>query len=177
VKSPLRFSIFTFAFFSLSLFLLPIPPAAMADAISVQISNSALTIVSGGTVTFDGTVTNASGSDLNASDFFFNFFAFDPTAVNPTQDLGVATDFPIPNTSTSPVVALFDISLGAAAPGSTFSVEFQLEDINGDQSSTQTVTVSVPGSTPVAEPATSVLLLASFCALAAILVKFRTFLS
>lgn len=176
VESPLRYRIFTVAFFLLSLFLLTFLPAAMADAISVQISDSALTTTSGGTVTFDGTVNNASGSDLNASNFFFNFFGFDPTAVNPTQDLGVATDFLIPNSSTSLDVALFDISLGPAAPGSTFPVEFQLEDINGDQSGTQTVTVSVLGSTPIPEPPTAVLILASFCAIAAMLVKFRTIL-
>jgi hypothetical protein len=173
VESPLRHWIFTVAFFSLSLFLLTFPPAAMADAISVQISNSDLTTASGGTVTFDGTVTNASGSDLNASDFFLNFFEFDPL-VTPTQDLGVATDFLIPNNSTSPEVALFDISLGGATPGSNFSGKFQLEDSLGDQSVTQIVTVSVLGSTPLSEPPTAVLLLASFCAIAALLVKFRT---
>lgn len=175
MESPLRHRLFTVAFFSLSLFLLTFPREAMADAISVQISNSALATASGGTVTFDGTVTNSSGFDLNASDLFFNFFEFDPL-ITPTQDLGVVTDFLIPNNSTSPEVALFHISLGGAAPGSNFPAKFQLEDTLGDQSVTKTVTVSVLGSTPISEPPTCVLLLASFCAIAAMLVKFRTIL-
>jgi hypothetical protein len=173
VQSPLRHRNFIFAFVSLSFFLLTLCAIAVADPISVQLSNSTLNVSSGGTVTFDGTVSNASGADLNASNFFFNFFAFDPTAVTPVQDLGVATDFLISNNSTSLDVALFDVSLAPEPPGSSFSVEFQLEDINGDQSATQTVTLLVPGISTIPEPATSVLLLAAFCAFAAIVVKRR----
>src|SRR5271166_6041944 len=74
---------------------------ALADAISFHPSNTVLDTTSGGRVTFDGTVTNNSGGDLNASDFFFNFSGYDPTSVNPNQDLGFP-DFLIPIGTTSP---------------------------------------------------------------------------
>jgi hypothetical protein len=137
-------------------------PAARADSspISFTLDSAALTTTSGGTVTFDGTVTNNSGFDLTATDFFFNFSGYDPTLVLPNQDLGVI-DFPtIPNGTTSPSEALFDVTLGAAAPGSTFPINVQLQDdtITNDLSAIETVTVSVPAVTPVPEPS-SVLLL------------------
>jgi hypothetical protein len=134
--------------------------ATKADGISFAVSNPSLTTTSGGTVTFDGTVTNDSGGDLNASDFFFNFFGYDFTSVNPIQDLGVVTDFLIPNGTTSSSVALFDVTLGSVAPGSSFPVEVQLEDINNDLSAVQTVTVSVPGLVETPEPSTLGLLAA-----------------
>lgn len=132
--------------------------AAKADDISFAVSNPSLTTTSGGTVTFDGTVTNDSGVDLNASDFFFNFFGYDFTSVTPIQDLGVVTDFVITNDASSSEVALFDVTLGSVPLGSSFSVEVQLEDINNDLSAVQTVTVSVPGLMAIPEPATLLLL-------------------
>jgi hypothetical protein len=139
--------------------LLALAGSAKADGISFQLASSQLTTTGGGTVTFDGTVTNDSGGDLNASDFFFNFFGYDPTSVMPpNQDLGVSTDFPIRNGTTSIAVALFDVTLDSVPQGSTFPIEVQLEDINNDLSAVQTVTVSVPGVMAIPEPATLLLL-------------------
>jgi hypothetical protein len=118
---------------------------ADGGSVSFQVSNTSLATTSGGTVTFDGTVTNDSGGDLHTSDFFFNFFGYDFTSVTPLQDLGVSTDFLIPNGATSVTVALFDVTLGMVPAGSNFPIEVVLQDVNNDLSATQTVTVSVPG--------------------------------
>ncbi len=123
-----------------------------ASTISFSVTDNTLATAAGGTVTFTGTVTNDSGGSLNASDFFFNFFGFDASSVTPVQDLGIVTDFSIPNGSTSGTVSLFDVALSLTLAGSSFPVQVQLEDANGDLSSTQTVTVNVSGvqSTPEA---------------------------
>lgn len=139
--------------------LLYAPRPVCADPISFNLSSSTLTTTSGGTVTFDGTVTNDSGTDFNASDFFFNFSGYDFISVSPDQDLGVGTDFVIPSGTTSATVALFDVRLGNVPAGSSFPIQVQLEDFNSDLSSTQTVTVSAPaGVTGVPEPLVSWLL-------------------
>src|SRR5690349_20713954 len=93
--------------------------------ISFQLVPTSLDTSSGGTVTFEGTVTNNSAQDLAATDFFFNFPSFDVTSVFPTQDFGINGDSAsllLPNGSTSPSVALFDITLGPVAPGSSFTI-------------------------------------------------------
>ena len=96
------------------------------------------------------------------SDFFFNFFGFDPVSVNPIQDLGVLTNFLISSGSTSTLTPLFDVTLNTVPTGSIFPIEVQLEDINSDFSEIVTVNVSVPdGSgtgTTVPEPASFLLL-------------------
>ena len=144
-------------------------PSVWGDGISFQISSSSLSTSSGGTVTFEGTITNDSGGDLNASDFFFNFFGFDPTAVTPNQDVGAVVDFSIPNGTTSALVALFDVTLGSVPNGSTFPIEVQLEDINLDLSASQTVTVTTGGTPPppMPEPSTLILLAGALAMLAA----------
>ena len=108
-------------------------------------------ITSGGTVVFEGTVTNDSGANLAASDFFFNFFGFN-RAVTPTQLLGTP-DFALPNGSTSAAVDLFSVTVGAAPNGAKFTIEVSLEDVNSDLSSSQTVSVTVSGTAVVPEPA------------------------
>jgi len=138
-----------------SVFLLMLASRVQAASISFQLSSTALTAPSGGTVTFDGTVTNNSGTDLKARDFFFNFFGYDPTSVTPIQDLGVSTDFPIGNGTTSAEVALFDVTLGLVPAGSSFPIQIQLEDAQGDLSAIQTATVSA---SPIPEPGTVPLL-------------------
>jgi hypothetical protein len=141
-------------------------PSALADGISFQLSSPSLSTSSGGTVTFTGTITNGSGGDLNANDFLFNFFGFDPTSVSPIQDLGVATSFVIPNGRTSSVTALFDVTLGSVATGSTFPIDVQLEDINFDLSATRTVTVSTSG-TVIPEPGVLLLVVIGLAAFSA----------
>ena len=131
---------------------------ARAGTISFTVSNMELAGSPGGTVTFDGTVTNDSGAALNASDSFFNFFGFDPTSVTPIQDLGITKDFLISNGGTSALVALFDVQFSASPSASSFPIQVQLEDINSDLSATQTVTVSLSGAHTTPEPSTILLL-------------------
>ncbi len=134
---------------------------ARAGTISFTVLNTELAGPPGGTVTFDGTVTNDSGAALNASDFFFNFFGFDPTSLTPIQDLGITKDFPILNGETSANVALFDVQFSASPSASSFPIQVQLEDINSDLTATQTVTVSLSGAHTTPEPSTILLLKAS----------------
>jgi PEP-CTERM motif len=132
-------------------------PIALAGDISFSLSSATLTASAGGTVSFDGTISNDSGGNLKASDFFFNFNGYDFSSVTPNQQLGVLSDFLIPNGSTSSVVELFDVTLGKVAAGSRFPIQVQLEDSNGDLSAVESVTVSAAGSgtpTPTPEPCT-----------------------
>jgi hypothetical protein len=122
-----------------------------ADVISFEPVATTFSASSGETVTVDGTVTNNSGQDLHASDFFFNFFGFDPSVITPVQDLGISTDFLIPNGTTSGQVSLFDLELGAALPGSSFPISVQLENSLSDLSRVETFTVSLTA-TAVPEP-------------------------
>ena len=136
-----------------------------ADGISFQLTATTVSAASNGTAMFTGSVTNSSGVDLNATDFFFNFFNYDPTVVTPNQLLGTSTDFSIGNGTTSSILDLFNVQLGTVSAGSTVSIDVQLEDANGDLSAIETVDVTVPGvssggggGTPTPEPATLVLL-------------------
>lgn len=122
-------------------------PHARADGISFQLTATTLTAASSGTATFTGAVTNSSGADLNATDFFFNFFNYDPTSVAPNQLLGTSLDFSIGNGTTTSVLDLFNVQLGTASAGSTFLIDVQLQDANGDLSAIETVDVTVPGGT------------------------------
>jgi hypothetical protein len=137
--------------FSVILFvLITAPLPAHAELISFSLSDTTLDSTAGGNVVFDGTITNDSGADLNASDFFFNFSAYDFTSVFPNQDLGVSSDFLIPNGMTSSIVALFDVTVAGGATGPSFPIQVQLEDVNNDLSAIQTVTVSLPSGTAAA---------------------------
>ena len=59
-----------------------------------------------------------------------------------TQLLGVP-DFTIPNGSTSPIVELFDFTLGPGAPPGTYSADVVLQDFFGDTSNVAAITEQV----------------------------------
>jgi hypothetical protein len=127
-------------------------PAVRADGISVQLTNTSHTLGAGSSVSFTGTVTNNSGSDLNASDFFFNFGSFDQNFITPTQSLGTV-DFLIPNNSTSSVMDLFSIALASGTPpGQTLPFQFSVLDVFGDQSIEYTGAVQSSGIVATPEP-------------------------
>jgi hypothetical protein len=129
---------------SVSFLLLAATPSR-ADGISFQVTAATLTAASNGTATFTGAITNSSGADLNATDFFFNFLNFDPTSVTPNQLLGTSTDFSIGDGTTTSILDLFNVQLGSVSAGSTFLIDVQLQDANGDLSAVETVDVNVSG--------------------------------
>lgn len=107
------------------------------------------------TYLFTGTVTNGTGIDALASELFFDFTGFDASVVRPTQLLG-SPDFSIPTGTSSPVIEVFNLSLGpSAVPGQTYSMDVLLQDAAGNLSDTVTVSVHV-----VPEPSAALLLLA-----------------
>jgi hypothetical protein len=117
---------------------------------------------SGQTVVFMGTVSNDTGSDLTATDLFFSFFAFNPD-LTVNQLLG-ATDFSIPNDTTTSIVDLFSVSLGSGMQPGSFPVNFVLQDINGNLSVIGEV--SVVNGALVPEPSSLLLLGVGLSALA-----------
>jgi PASTA domain len=82
--------------------------------------------------------------EQNATNLFFNFFDFSAESVTPSQDLGIMSNFVIPNGTISAVVNLFEVQVGSVPAGSSFQIQVQLEDANSDLSATQTVLVSTP---------------------------------
>lgn len=145
---------------------------ALADSISLQITNPSQTITSGATVVFMGTITNNTGIDLTASDFFFNFLNFNPVLV-PNQLLG-APDFVILNNTTSASIDLFEVSTGTLSQDMPLSVDLTLEDIFNDVSAKQTITLGPSGGGKIPEPSTVVLLGAGAAIVAALRRKNRS---
>jgi len=169
MRAPLDWRRFFLSLCGILGFLFLTVSPSKADGISFQLTAATLTVASGGNATFTGTITNGSGADLNATDVFFNFFNYDPTSVTPDQLLGTSTDFSIGNGTTTSILNLFNLQLGTVSSGSTFSIDVQLEDVNGDFSTIETVDVAVSGGsagggggggggTPIPEPASLVLL-------------------
>lgn len=118
----------------------------------------------GDVITFGGTITNNSGLDLSSTDFFLNFSGFDPVNVTLDQVLGL-TVFTIPNGTTTPVVDLFTFTLGPSAGPGAYPADVVLEDVLGELSSTQTVTVTIvpePGPLSLLAGGLPVLLLGVF---------------
>jgi hypothetical protein len=128
-----------------------------AAAIDLTIQSPNQIGFAGDSITFQGTITNNSGFDLDTTDFFLNFFGYDPVNVTLNQLLG-ETIFTIPNGTTSPVTDLFTFGLATTAGPGTYPSQVVLQDDIGDVSGTDTVTVTIP--TP--EPGTLELVAAGF---------------
>jgi hypothetical protein len=146
--------------FAAALSLSNMAPLAMADSLSLEISNPNQFGSPGGVETFQGTITNNTGLSLNSTDLFLNFSGYDPLQVTLDQLLG-SSSFSIPNGATSNVVDLFTFGLAStAAVPATYPAQLVLEDFAGDLSLAQTVTVStVPEPASVELIGTVVLLL------------------
>jgi hypothetical protein len=142
-------------FYCVSLLLLAFtsPVRSLADSLTVNVANSSVNAGAGETVTFVGTVSNATGANLSASDLFFDFFGFDPNLIV-NQLLGTS-DFLIPDGTTTVTVDLFNVTLPNNLGGSVFPVNFVLQDAFGNSSAVGSVAVS-----PIAasEPSTESLI-------------------
>jgi hypothetical protein len=128
-------------------------PARAAPLLSLSIDQPVRSANPGSTVAFFGTVTNNTGTDLDAAaDLFLNFSSFDPTALSFTQVLG-NPDFSLPNGATSPDVELFDalVDPSATPAGSPYLADVTVSDTNGDVSDAVTISIFVPepGSLPL----------------------------
>src|SRR5271166_2906118 len=109
--------------------LLSAATASNAAPIDFTLDVNTLTTAAGGTATFFGTITNDSGVNFNASDFFFNFSGYDASSITPSQDLAVVgPDFSIANGTTTSSVDLFSVSLAAVPTGTSFPFQVQLQD-------------------------------------------------
>ncbi len=102
----------------------------------------------GDSVTFQGTITNNSGSTLDSTDLFFNFSGFDASNVTLTQILG-NTAFSIPNGATTTVTDLFSFDLSPLASPGYYPADVTIQDINGDVSAIQTVSITTPEPTSI----------------------------
>ena len=116
---------------------------AAAAPLSLSIINPDRIGVPGGSEIFAGTITNNTGSDLNASDLFLNFAGYDAANVSLTQLLGLP-DFVIADASTSAIADLFRFDLAASTPPATYYADVVVEDINNNFSDPVTVSVTVP---------------------------------
>ena len=116
--------------------------ALRAAPIDISILNPIRTGSAGDVITFQGTITNNSGVDLDSTEMFLDFFGYDPVNVTLDQLLGDTT-FTIPNGTTSPLEDLFTFSLAPTAGAGTYPAQVVLEDAVGDISDTYTVEVTV----------------------------------
>ena len=112
------------------------------------------------TYVFSGTITNAFATPRNASDLFFDFSGFDPAVLTPSQLFGLI-DFVIPAGTTTAVLDLFELHVGAATFGSTYFADVTLQDVFGLFSPPLTVSITV-----LPEPSTAWLALIAIAALA-----------
>jgi hypothetical protein len=139
---------------ALAMLAIALSGTAFADSITVNLTNLSMSTVPGGSVTFDGSITNDTGFSLSSADLFFNFFNFDPGSISPTQLLG-SVDFTIGNGATSGVIDLFSVMVADGVPlGSTFPMDLTLEDINNDASGPITVETGTGHGTVTPEPGT-----------------------
>ena len=137
-----------------SVLLIALSGTVFADSISFSLTSLSMSTGPGGTVVFNGSITNNTGASLSSADLFLNFFNFDSGSVNPTQLLG-SVDFTIGNGKTTGVVDLFSVTVASgAALGLTFPIDLNLQDINNDVSGTKTVKVSTGSVGVVPEPST-----------------------
>lgn len=112
-----------------------------------QLSPAALP---GGTLDFSGVITNQTGSALSSTDFFFNFFNYDPSDLTPVQILGM-TDFTLPNNTFSADTALFSLAVSPGIAAGPQPLGVTLEDVNGDISNEVDINAGVGNVAPAPE--------------------------
>ena len=127
--------------------------SALAVPLTLNVLDPDRTGPAGATYSFTGSITNNTGSALNASDLFLDFNGFDFGSVSLSQLLGTP-DFVIAAGTTSAVVSLFDFTLAPdGMAGVRYVADVGVSDAIGDLS--DSVTVSV---TAIPEPTTTALM-------------------
>jgi type 1 fimbria pilin len=124
----------------------------------LSIDSTSITSVAGGTVLFTGTITNETGTALNATDLFLNFSGFDPLSLESITQLLGSPDFTLGNMATSSSVDLFEVQIAQGILPGAYPVDVSLQDINNDVSNGVLVSVSITSSTATPEPQVLLLL-------------------
>lgn len=140
-----------------------------AVPVSFTVDPVTSTILAGSELTFTGVITNQSGQSLSSSDFFLNFFNYDPAGLNTVQILG-ATSFTLPNNTFSAHTALFSVQFSPALSSGMQFLSLTLGDFSGNLSDQVDLALNV-GAAPVVsvpEPSSLLLLAAGLLAVAGV---------
>ena len=112
---------------------------AKAGFLAVTPSVSMASLDVGQRYTVVGKVSNVTGIDLRTTDVSLSFSGFPFLALEVDQVLG-NPDLALPDRSTSPLLALFDLTvLPGAVAGLSYDLEFFGQDINGVFSAPETI--------------------------------------
>lgn len=149
------------ALFFLCVALVSLGVPARAAPLTLAVDDPVQFAAPGDSLTFHGTVTNNTGTALDAfNDLFLNFGSFDSSVLSFTQVLGVP-DFALPDGSTSAHVELFVAQVDLAAPATAvpYLADVTVSDTAGDISDPVTISITVPepGSLPLLLTALGVL--------------------
>lgn len=109
----------------------------------------------GETVVFSGNISNNTGFDLESTDLFLDFLAYDFIYITPNQELGFVP-FLIPNFTESGNVALFNVEIAPFIVPDTYYLSVLLQDINGNLTDAIDVAIIV---SEIPEPSVAILLL------------------
>jgi hypothetical protein len=124
----------------------------ISSPLTLSIDSTSISGAAGGTVLFTGTVTNQTGTDLNATDLFLNFSGFDPLSLESITQLLGSPDFTLSNMATSSSVDLFIVQIAQGTLPGSYPLDVSLQDINNNMSNGVLVSVNVASSTATAEP-------------------------
>jgi len=128
-------------------------PATLNAALILQLNPQVDPLAPGSSAIFTGTITNTTGSPLQAVDLFLNFGGFNPTVISQIDQLLGNPDFALPNNTFKADVDLFRITLQANAPSGSYDIGVTLQDINDNLSDSVTAQFQVGASgTDVPEP-------------------------
>jgi hypothetical protein len=122
-----------------------------------SIDNPVVSANPGDTVVFSGVITNNTGLDLESTDLFLDFFAFDFNVLTPNQVLGLMP-FTISHLTSSVNIEIFSISIDPLALTGINSLQVMLQDIGGNLADTINIDIMVRNVSNIDEPSTVVLL-------------------
>ena len=123
--------------------MMALPPAAMAERLTMAPTLLAITLEPDASWQVTGSIANLTGSDLFSTDLFLTFSGYPHGALAPLQTLG-NPDFLIADRGVTGPVDLFSLSLlPGAARGASYAFEVFALSLNGDLSNVSTFVVTV----------------------------------